>query len=352
MRFSRVGTTGWTLTIEAGGETIVLDDFTNAALPFESLALLGVYAATVTHSTNNPPLVRLDIEPGGWVLRSRHDSRAPLDRMQIDILEGDPWRKETLETEPVTRISMTRDVLAGSVVDAILAAQELDASDNGAPLWLNFPYRAVRAIMAAREAPAVHLRRLTTQTPPSDTDRFEIRCEFSDFGWVDIDIHTDAGVTRIEGVSHIRATFNDFAAAALAIATGRDAPVDITAEHEPGHTVIAIKTEDIEHSTFYERRCVLRVSIEHTHYGNMASFSVNTNVFVCAVCSMLAGIRDEMGVDAFYETYEEEFPAKALAALEAAIRTPATPMPAPDITDALNIKLPASAEPDESKTDD
>ncbi|MCH8488736.1 MAG: hypothetical protein LAT81_02250 [Oceanicaulis sp.] len=155
MRFSRVGTTGWTLTIEAGGEKIVLDDFTNAALPFESLALLGVYAATVTHSTNNPPLVRLDVEPGGWVLRSRHDSRAPLDRMQIDILEGDPWRKETLETAPVTRITIAHEALVDSVLEAIMAAQELVASDNGTPLWLDFPHRSVRAMKAARELPRV-----------------------------------------------------------------------------------------------------------------------------------------------------------------------------------------------------
>ena len=154
MRFSPMGTTGWALNLEVDGQAFVLDGFTIAGLPFESLAYLGVYAATVTQSTNNPPLVRLDVEPGGWVLRPIHDPAAPLFRMRLDILAGDPWSQATLDQSPEIRISIAHDALATSVLECIEAAQKMVVDEGaGHRLWLDFPQRAVRAMKAALELP-------------------------------------------------------------------------------------------------------------------------------------------------------------------------------------------------------
>ncbi len=194
---------------------------------------------------------------------------------------------------------------------------------------------------------------------PPRTDHFEISCEFTVHGWVNINLHTDTGVTRIEWVSYVGFTFNDFAASALEIATGRYKATgryqatEIRADHEPDVTTITVSREYLYPRTLEEEQYVLRIDIAHSHNGDVGAFCVSPDLFASAVCSFLAGIRDGMGVDAYYKAYgEEEFPSKALAALEAAIQTPATPKPPPDMTGAITITIGGGAQPDESKTDD
>lgn len=202
------------------------------------------------------------------------------------------------------------------------------------------------------------MRSMAEDLPPR-TNHFEISCDFISHGWVNINLKTDTGLTRIEWVSDVGFTFNDLASSALDVATGRYKAVadyrstEIRADHEPDVTVIEVSRGYLYPRTLEEEQYVLRVEIAHSHNGDIGAFCVSPDLFVSAVCAFLTGIRDGMGVDAYYEAYsEEEFPSKALAALEAAIQTPATPRPPPDMTGAITITIGGGAEPDESKTDD
>lgn len=171
------------------------------------------------------------------------------------------------------------------------------------------------------------MTRTAVASPPA-TDRFEISCEFSGHGWAEFDLHIDEGVIRIEGVSYVGSTFGDFAASALTIATGRYKATEIRAEHEPNETVISVTPEYLSPRNAAGESWVLRIAVVHPISGAIGSFSVSPDRYVNAVWSFLAGIRDGMGIDAYYKAYGlEPFPTKALAALEAAMRTPADYQP-------------------------
>lgn len=190
---------------------------------------------------------------------------------------------------------------------------------------------------------------ILAQNVPPFTQTFELDVSFVGYGWMDLEMRTDFGSTKVEWASDIAPTFEGLALSAITIAAGSYYPCKITAEHEPGETLIDVGLVYI-HGCDVEKTPLAVVKIKTPHNKAGLEFSVEPDVYINSVRSLLADIRDNMGLDEYYNTYREEFPSKAFAALVAAIHTPATPGPPPDATGGcLIIKIVGGAEPDESK---
>lgn len=192
---------------------------------------------------------------------------------------------------------------------------------------------------------------ILAQHVPPFTQTLEFDVSFVGMGWMDIEVRTGFGSAKVEWASDICPTFKGLALSAIAIAAGSYVPCTIVAEHEPGETIVSAGLTYI-HGRNVEKTPLVVVKITSPFDAVDLDFSVDPDVYIEAVRSLLVGLRDRMGIEAYYNTYHEEFPSKALAALEAAIRTPATPMPPPDMTGSRYGILLGSTKPDESKTDD
>lgn len=188
---------------------------------------------------------------------------------------------------------------------------------------------------------------IQAQHAPPFTQTLEFDVSFVGMGWMNLEVRTDFGSTKVEWASDIAPTFKALALSAVAVAAESYFPCKIPAEHEPGETVISVELS-ISRLRNIENKPLAIVKIESPHDDSDAEFAVGPNVYIEAVRSLLAGLRDRMGLEAYYQTYNEEFPSKALAALEAAIRTPATPIPPPTTYGVLLGR----AAPEESKTND
>ncbi len=188
---------------------------------------------------------------------------------------------------------------------------------------------------------------------PPQTEHFEISCQFHETECVQIALHTDQGAVLIDETCGDSDPFTELALSALAVVLCRCESTKIIADHEPGETLITVVPKRLDPRTKPVETRLLEVGITHSCKGHVASFSVRPDLFSRAVRSFLVQIRDEVGLDKFYDSYRgETFPSKALAALEAAIDTPTIPRLGPEDGGYGAIRLTHSAEPDESKTDD